>query len=518
MSDPVESRPGSENDRPPLLTMRGIRKSFAAGEVLHGVDLTLLHGQIHALVGHNGAGKSTLMKVLGGVYRDYAGEIVIEGASVHPVTPRDAFRHGVAVIYQDFALVPDLTVAENIALGREPPGPWSGTVDHAEIRRRSSREVGAFGIPLPLDAKVRRLGVADQQLTEIAKALARDARILVMDEPTARLSPTERERLFATMRRLKASGVGVVYISHFLEEVFAIADIITVLRDGYVVAVRRPSELDLPGLTALMLGGAAREEQAARAERARAKPRFQTSPVLELRDFAPEGGSPVNFSLHAGEILGVAGLVGSGRTQLAQAMVGVIPSAGEIRLDGAPVRFRTPADSTRAGVFLLPEDRKRQGLVLVNSVGENVSLMALGSRLSRLGIVRGQQQRGLIRDLMERFSILPPDPSRLVRTLSGGNQQKVLVARAFGLAARVLILDQPTAGVDVGVKAELHQIIDRSARDGVAVILISDELEELLLLSDRILVMHERQAVDLQLAQTFTRHTLLEAISTSHRS
>ncbi len=497
----------------PVLAMRGIRKSFAAGEVLHGVDLSLLHGQIHALVGHNGAGKSTLMKVLGGVYRDYAGEILIEGTPVHPTSPRDAFRHGVAVIYQDFALVPDLTVAENIALGREPCGALRGTVDHAEIRRRSSREAEALGIPLPLDAKVRTLGVADQQLTEIAKALARDARILVMDEPTARLSPTERERLFDTMRRLKASGVGVVYISHFLEEVFAIADLITVLRDGRVVAVRRPSELDLPALTALMLGATAREEQAVRAERATEKARPAVAPVLELKDFAPAGGSAVSFALHAGEILGLAGLVGSGRTQLALAIAGVIPSTGEIRLDGAPVRFRTPADSARAGVLLLPEDRKRQGLVLVDSVGENLSLMALGPRLSRLGIVRGKQQRDLVRDLMARFRVLPPDPDRPVRTLSGGNQQKVLVARAFGLDARVLVLDQPTAGVDVGVKAELHEIIDRSARDGVTVILISDELEELLALSDRILVMHERQATDLAPARTFTRHTLLEAIS-----
>ncbi|MGE5141699.1 MAG: sugar ABC transporter ATP-binding protein, partial [Rudaea sp.] len=416
MSDPVESRPGGERVEPPLLSMRGIRKSFAAGEVLHGVDLTLLHGQIHALVGHNGAGKSTLMKVLGGVYNDYAGEILIEGAPVHPTSPHDAFSHRIAVIYQDFALVPDLTVAENIALGREPSGPWRGTIDHAEIRHRSSREAAAFGIPLPLDTKVRKLGVADQQLTEIAKALARDARILVMDEPTARLSPTERERLFDTMRRLKASGVGVIYISHFLEEVFAIADLVTILRDGKVVAVRHPSELDLPGLTALMLGGTAREEQAVRAERAREKPHPEKAPVLELKDFAPEGGSPVSLYLHAGEILGVAGLVGSGRTQLALGIVGVIPSKGEIRVNGAPVRFRTPAESTRAGVLLLPEDRKRQGLVLVDSVGENLSLAALGPRLSRLGIVRSRQQRDLIRDLMTRFHVLPPDPARPVRT------------------------------------------------------------------------------------------------------
>lgn len=494
----------------PLLAMRSVRKSFAAGEVLHGVDFTLERGQIHALVGQNGAGKSTLMKVLGGVFPDHSGEIAIEGRIVRLASPRAALDEGIAVIYQDFALVPAFTVAENIGLGREPRGGFPGAVSHRALRERSAREAAALGIDLPIDHPVRHLGVAEQQLTEVVKAISRDARILVMDEPTARLSPGERDRLFETMRRLRARGVGIVYISHFLEEVFSVADRVTVLRDGRVVATRDAAELDLRTLAGLMVGTAmsATARDAARAVR-------PGTPALEVRDFSVSARPPVTLAVQPGEIVGFAGLVGSGRTRLARAIVGDLPATGERLVAGRTARFGIPADAARAGVLLLPEDRKRDGLVLPGTVAANLSLTALRAALSQWGFVRRAARRTLVADLVERFRILPPDPDRPVKTLSGGNQQKVLMGRAFGARAAVLILDQPTSGVDVGAKAEIYDRVREMARDGVAFLLVSDDLDELLLLADRIVVMRGGRADPARPAESFTRAGLLEAITRS---
>jgi ABC-type sugar transport system ATPase subunit len=489
--------------------MRGVRKRFAAGEVLHGVDFTLERGQIHALVGQNGAGKSTLMKVLGGVYPDHTGSVAIDGAPVRLDSPHTALDAGVAVIYQEFSLVPDLSVAENIALGREPERRVRGLIDRRALQTRSAREAEVQGIGLPMDRPVRTLGVADQQLAEIVKALSRDARILVMDEPTARLSPAERDRLFGAMRRLRDDGVGIVYISHFLEEVFAVSDVVTVLRDGAVVVSRPTAELDLARLAALMVGGTVvRMERRERGEEAEAVP------ALELDQVSVLGRPGVSMAVAPGEIIGVAGLVGSGRTRLARALVGVGRRTGSMRVSGRPVDARSPAHAARAGVIMLPEDRRRDGLVLPGTIGANVSLTALDLSLTRFGFVRRAARARLVRDLIARLGILPSDPERTVRTLSGGNQQKVLMARAFGADARVLILDQPTAGVDVGAKNELYERIRSVTADGVAVVLISDDLDELLLLSDRILILHGGRPVGLLPAPSLDRETLL-AITTT---
>ncbi len=342
----------------------------------------------------------------------------------------------------------------------------------------------------------------------MVKALSRNARILVMDEPTARLSPAERDRLFATMRRLKQGGVGIVYISHFLEEVFVVADQVTVLRDGNVVATRPAADLDLPSLAGLMVGStlAVLGRETERSVRA-------GTPALELRDFAPPRRPSVAFAIQPGEIVGLAGLVGSGRTRLARAIVGDLPSTGQRLVAGRLVRFRSPVDAAKAGILLLPEDRKRDGLVLPSTVASNLSLTALRRALSRLGFVRRAERRRLVADLVERFRILPPDPSSPVKTLSGGNQQKVLMGRAFGARASILILDQPTAGVDVGVKVELYGQVREMARDGVAFIIISDDLDELLLLADRIIVMRAGSADQPRSAESFSRAGLLEAIT-----
>jgi ABC-type sugar transport system ATPase subunit len=489
--------------------MRGVRKQFAAGEVLHGVDFTLERGEIHALVGQNGAGKSTLMKVLGGVYPDYTGSIAIDGREVTLSSPRAALAAGVAVIYQDFSLVPDLSVAENIALGREPERGARGFLDRNTMRKRSEAETKAQGIELPMDSPVRALGVADQQLTEIVKALSREARILVMDEPTARISPTERDRLFDAMRRLRDRGVGIVYISHFLEEVFAVADKVTVLRDGQLVASLPSRELDLGRLASLMVGRAV-----AHLERRVKDVSSEPAPALELLELATLGRPPISLSVAPGEVVGVAGLVGSGRTRLARSIVGAQVRTGRIRVAGGDIDPRSPGDAARVGVVMLPEDRRRDGLVLPSSILRNVSLTALSLSLTRWGFVRRAARSRLVRQLIDRLRVTPSDPGRTVATLSGGNQQKVLMARAFGAGARVLILDQPTAGVDVGAKAELYEQIRTVTNDGVAVIIISDELDELLLLSNRILIMHSGHAVAVLRASTLDRETLFAVITT----
>jgi len=489
--------------------MREVRKRFAAGEVLHGVDLTLERGQIHALVGQNGAGKSTLMKVLGGVYPDYTGTIRIADLEVHLASPHAALVAGVAVIYQDFSLVPELTVAENIGLGREPERGARGLIDRRALRQRSVEEARAQGIELPMDSPVRALGVADQQLTEIVKALSRDARILVMDEPTARLSPAERDRLFDAMRRLRDRGVGIVYISHFLEEVFAVADHVTVLRDGYVVASLPTRELDLARLASLMVGRAV-----ASLERSEGAFDASETPALELIDVSVRGRPPLSLAIAAGEVVGIAGLVGSGRTRLARAIVGASARTGRIRIGGRDIDPRSPTEASRAGLVMLPEDRRRDGLVLSMSILGNVSLTALGLSLTRLGMVLGGARTRLVREQVERLRITPSDPQRTVSTLSGGNQQKVLMARAFAAGARVLILDQPTAGVDVGAKAELYEHIRTVTAEGRAVIIISDDLDELLLLSNRILIMHGGRSVAVLPASSIDRERLLAVTTT----
>lgn len=492
----------------PLLEMRGITKDFPGGRVLFGVDFELRAGEVHALVGQNGAGKSTLMKVLAGVYPDYGGTVSLGGETIELRDPRHALRQGVAVIYQDFMLVPDMTVAQNIALGHEPGA--RGLVRHGQIRLDAQAELRRLGFELPVDARVRHLGVAGQQLTEIAKAISRRARILVMDEPTARLSGSERDRLFACIRDLAASGVGVVYISHFLEEIFEVADRITVLRDGHVVAVERASDLDRPSLARLIVG----RDMAARAERASSR-RASDRPLVRVHGLAVPGRvGPVDLEMAPGEVVGMSGLVGSGRTSLARAIVGLERTAtGTIEVGTWSGRPRDPGEAAAVGILLLAEDRKRQGLVLPRSIAENVALTALRTSLTHHGFVRRRERTRVVRGLIDRLGIVPPRPDVVAASLSGGNQQKVVFARAIAAAARFLILDQPTAGVDVGAKEELYDQIERLSADGAAILLISDDLDELLRLSDRILVMRRGRPSTPVAAASVDRAGLLAAIS-----
>jgi ABC-type sugar transport system ATPase subunit len=495
--------------------MRGVRKSFFGNEVLHGVDFEVRAGQVHGLVGHNGAGKSTLMKVLGGLYSDYRGEVFLDGQRAPLTSPGEALRLGVAVIYQEFALIPHLDVAANLALGHEPRT-RGGRIDRVKMRHSAQELLTRLGFSVAPNALVGELSVAGQQLTEIAKALSREASVLVMDEPTARLAPAERETLFAVTRRLAAQGTAVVYISHFLQEVLEICDTVTVLRDGTVAASRPADRFTLSELSRVIVGDKpadAGDARLAGAEGTPAPPVGAAPVVLRLDEFGPLGREPSNLSLRAGEILGVAGLVGSGRTSLVEAICGARRANGVLKLDGVPARFRSPADALKAGVVLVPEDRKNRGLVLVRPVGENIALSDL-PRHSALGLVRAAGLKAKVRAAMERFDIRAAEGAGTqASALSGGNQQKVLLARAAATGPKVLVLDQPTAGVDVGAKAEIYRHIRALAKTGVACLVVSDELEELLTLCQRVAIVSEGRVVQEHSAASLTPGELLALMS-----
>lgn len=497
-----------------LLEMRNIRKAFSNVQVLRGVDFSLKPGEIHALVGHNGAGKSTLMKVLGGNFADYEGQILLENEDVHLRSPKDALERGIAIIYQDFSLVPELTVADNIALGREPKGPFRGTVGHKEMRRRSAVEAANLDISLPMDAPVRTLGVGAQQLTEIVRACSKDVKILVMDEPTARLAPAERELLFATMRRMATERqVAIVYISHFLDEVVRLADRITLMRDGLVVETGPGKDYTVEHLAEVLVG----HEISQSVSEAKEDASFGIE-ALSVSGLTVSGRPPVDFVIRKGEIVGLAGLVGAGRTRLARALIGDVRSSGTIAIAGRKQGRLSPAKATGNGLALVPEDRKITGLALGASVEANITVSALGKFMSVAGIVKPGSRKRLAEEMIRRFVIRPPDRTKIVGNLSGGNAQKVLLARAVASKPIALILDQPTAGVDIGAKSELHNQIRLAAQQGAGVLVISDDLDELLDLSDNVLVMNTGAITGRFRTAELTRASLLSAISRSRPS
>ena len=470
----------------PLLQMQGIRKSFVGVEVLHGVDLDLRTGEIHAIVGENGAGKSTLMKVLAGVHAPDEGTIRIDGTEVSFTHPHAAQAAGVGIVYQEFNLLPERTVAENVFVGREPV--HRGLVDRRKMDRETAallEEVGetSFGPRTP----VRWLSVAQQQVVEIVKARSLDARILVLDEPTAALADHEVELLFTLVRRLQERGIGILYISHRLREVFALSDRITVIKDGGVVKTLPTAECDQRTLVHLMVG---------RELDGYFPPRGAADDIGEVRLSVKSLTTPllrdVNFEIRAGEIVGFAGLQGSGRTEIARAVFGADPiSGGTVEVDGKPVSFRTPRHAVRAGLGFITEDRKVEGLTLAQSIADNMMLavrtvMPARKRRSTEGLMT-------ISELAAITELRARGPEQEVRFLSGGNQQKVVLSKWLLTNPQILIFDEPTRGIDVGAKAGIHDLIRKLARDGVAVLMISSELPELIGMSDRILVMHEGQ-------------------------
>ncbi len=473
------------------LTLKGIRKSFAGVQALKGVDFELKSGEIHALVGENGAGKSTLIKIAGGVFPPDDGSILLDGKTVHFTDPRDAQQHGIVVIHQTPTLCQHLSVAENILLGNLPNS--FGIVRWKEAYQKASELLAQLNVSLPLNEPVRNLSAAQQQLVALARALSLQAKWLILDEPTASLSRSEVERLFAILSQLKAQGVGILFVSHRLEEVLEISDRVTVLRDGEKIATLPTHQVNREKLIELMVGTASAEIPKRRA--GEVEP--QILPVfLQLQNVSVDGfASEVSITVRQGEIVGLFGLVGAGRSELAQAIVGLRKiSNGQILWKGKQVRFTSPQDALKAGIAYLPEDRLRQSLLQVRSVRENISLPNL-RKFSRLGVVDEGAERETVQRQAEALRVRMATVEQPVRELSGGNQQKVALAKWLLANPELLILDEPTHGIDVATKAEIHRLIADWKRHGKTVLLISSELEELQQLCDRIVVMRQGRVV-----------------------
>jgi ABC-type sugar transport system ATPase subunit len=467
----------------PLLEMRGIVKSFPGVQALRGVDLDLAAGEVLALLGENGAGKSTLMKVLGGAHRPDAGTLRLDGQPIAFRSPQEARAAGIAVIHQEFNLVPGLTAVENIFLGQERAR--AGFVHRAEERRRATELFHRLGATIDLDLPCAKLPTAAQQLVEIARALAFDARVIVMDEPTAALSDAEAGRLFEIVRDLQARGIAVVYISHRLDEIFALADRVVVLRDGRHVGARPKAGLSRKELIELMVGRELAEEYPRRTSEPGAV-RLAVSGLARGRAVRN-----VSFQVRAGEILALAGLVGAGRTETLRLIFGAdARHSGEILLDGRPLEIRSPRDAIAAGIGLLTEDRKLQGLVLGRSVRENFALPNL-ARLSRLGFMDGHREQEAFGRHVAALRIKVPHQDEAARNLSGGNQQKVVLAKWLERDCEVLFFDEPTRGIDVGARHEIYQLMSDLVARGKAIVMVSSDLPEVLGMADRILVMHD---------------------------
>ena len=468
---------------PPLLTLRGIVKSYGGVRALRGVDFDLKAGEVHALLGENGAGKSTLIKIITGAHQPNAGSLTLAGQTLSGLSPASSRQLGIACIYQQPALFPDLTVAENLGLRLEPASACRG-VNWSARRARAQELLARIGASIDPETEVRSLSMPEQQLVEIACALGSGARIVIMDEPTASLTQKEQHLLFAVVRELRKSGVGVIYISHRLEEIFALADRVTVLRDGQTVGTHAVGEMNEAGLIRLMVGR----------EVAQIYPASESAPgevVLSLREVGCTASrvNGVTFDVRAGEIFGLAGLVGAGRTELARVLFGLTPAdSGEIELNGQRITPHSPQEAVARGIAYVPEDRRRHGVVLELPIAHNMT-MAIHRRLFPAAWLRLGAERNLALDFIRDLAVKCFGPEAPGGSLSGGNQQKVSLARWLATKPRLLILDEPTQGVDVGAKAEIHKIIRRLAKEGLAVILISSDLPEALGMSDRIGVM-----------------------------
>ncbi|MBM5572333.1 MULTISPECIES: sugar ABC transporter ATP-binding protein [Deefgea] len=470
-----------------LIKMTGISKAFGPVKVLEGVDFSLQRGEVHALMGENGAGKSTLMKILCGVYQADSGSIAVDGKDTQIKNTVDSEKLGIAIIHQELNLIPQLSVMENMFLGREPQR--FGVINTLKMRADCLDYLKLLGIEnLDPDVEAGTLSIGQQQMVEIAKALSLNAQTLIMDEPTAALSERETEKLFEIIADLKARGVAIVYVSHRMEEIFKVCDKISVLRDGQFVGEREIVKTNFDEIVRMMVGREIGERFPVR-----------TASIGEIRlkvsDLADASISNINFEIRAGEVLGIAGLMGAGRSEILKTIFGINQKvAGQIELDGVPLNVKKPSDAIAAGIGFVTEDRKSQGLVLGLSVRENATLANLSTH-ARAGVINQKQQMAVVQREIDRMHIRTRDAELEVKSLSGGNQQKVVFAKWLGIAPKVLFLDEPTRGVDVGGKAEIYQIINELAQSGVAIVMVSSELPEVLAMSDRILVMHQgRQA------------------------
>ena len=504
-------------DERAVVRMTGITITFPGVKALDGVDLILRAGEVHALMGENGAGKSTLIKALTGVYRVDSGGIEVEGEEFVFDGPDEAQRAGISTVYQEVNLCTNLTVAENVMLGHEVRrGPF---IDWRATRRAAREALQRLNLDIDPRSQLSSHSIAVQQLCAIARALVVDARVLILDEPTSSLDKAEVAELFRVIDRLRESGVAILFVSHFLEQVYAISDRMTVLRNGRFVGEFRTAELSRRDLISHMIGRA-EEDLAGIEERARdavTEHSGQETPLLRGIGLSAKGGvEPFDLSLYPGEIVGLAGLLGSGRTEAARLLTGADrPDHGELSVQGVPTRFATPLAALQQGIALSSEDRKKEGIIGDLTVRENIAL-ALQARRGTLRRLPRRQLDELVQKYIVALNINPPNPNALIKNLSGGNQQKVLLARWLATSPRLLVLDEPTRGIDIGAKAEIQRLVTELAADGMSVVFISSELEEVLRLSQRIVVMRDRQKVtELDNDGTLSTEDVLETIATT---
>ncbi|HEK9997435.1 TPA: sugar ABC transporter ATP-binding protein [Streptococcus equi subsp. zooepidemicus] len=465
------------------IEMTAISKSFGTNKVLEKIDLVLHSGQVHALMGENGAGKSTLMNILTGLFPASSGTIVIDGVEKQFSNPQEAEAFGISFIHQEMNTWPDMTVLDNLFLGREIKGAF-GLLDQKAMKEKAKRAFDRLGISIPLDLPIGSLSVGQQQMIEIAKSLLSEVSLLVMDEPTAALTDRETESLFQMIASLKKEGVGIVYISHRMEEIFRVTDLITVMRDGIVVDTKPTAETNPAELVKKMVGRDIDDYYPAKAAEL-------GELVFEVENLSGECFKDISFQVRRGEILGFSGLMGAGRTEVMRAVFGLDKrTAGRIRLNGQDIQVTNPVQAIRAGIGFLTEDRKEEGLILDFSIKDNMTLPS-HKDFSKNGFFDDKTSRDFVQKMIDRLRIKSGRPEMVVGNLSGGNQQKVVLAKWIGIAPKVLILDEPTRGVDVGAKREIYQLMNELAERGVPILLVSSDLPEVLGVSDRIVVMHE---------------------------
>jgi ribose transport system ATP-binding protein len=470
----------------PFLQMQKISKRFPGVQALDQVDFNCMKGEVHALVGENGAGKSTLMKVLAGAYRPDEGKIFLGGKEVSLSSPKEAQEYGISIIYQEFNLISELMVVENIFLGREPVKRW-GIIDNRIMYARANELLNTLGVNLDLRAKVKSLSVAQQQMVEVSKALSLNADIIIMDEPSSLVSGKELDALFQIIRSLKTNGKAIIYISHRIDEIFTIADRATVLKDGKLVGSVRTKDVDKPTIIKLMVGRSLSETFPS-------KKQGEKKEILNLKQiYSGKILKNVSFSVYTGEILGIAGLVGSGRTELARAIFGADPiDHGEIYFNGEKLKTSKPKEAIHRGISFVTEDRKKEGLVRNLPVRVNLTFPIL-DKIQKWGFIKMGKEKNICEGSITKFNIMTPNIEQEVQYLSGGNQQKVILARWINANPKLIIMDEPTRGIDVGAKAEIYELMRQLARQGTGILMISSELPEIIGMSDRILVMHDGQ-------------------------
>lgn len=496
-----------------VLEIRDIVKSFGPVIALKRMNLTVRRGRVHTLLGENGAGKSTLMKILAGVFKPTSGMITLMGAPYAPKNPHDARSHGISIVFQELSLCRNLSVAENIFANNEPSR--FGFIRNAELNAEAVKLINELGLPIDVRAKVGDLSIAQRQLVEIAKGLSQPADVVILDEPTSSLSDSEAEILFTIIERLKARGTAVIYISHRMEEIMRLSDDITVVRDGEYVTTTEKGQTSIDKLIALMVG---REMNDIYPLREAPRPSAIVPPILATKNLGVAGKFyDVSIDVKPGEVLGLFGLVGSGRSDVMKALFGMLQPTGQIMLDDKPITLNSPTEAIRQGIAFVTENRKEEGLVLPHSVERNINMVALDQLAGRFGMMRSSAERSSAKAEVLRLAIKTASIDTIAGSLSGGNQQKIVLAKWLQTKPRILILDEPTRGVDVGAKFEIYRIIRELAATGAAILMVSSELPEVLGLSDRVVIMHNKHVATVLDADGLSPETVMSYAAGMHK-